>query len=123
MSGKRKLSPEEGHRIAAHARQHEACSDCGAAPGADCTNPGRGRSVHKPRSIAAAITLKRQGNPARITDEAAVLAALPRIPAEEIEKCRTAKGGYSFTRRWFLDHGLPYPPIAGWRAAVTREAE
>ena len=32
-------------------------------------------------------------------------------------------GGYAFTRAWFLEHGLPYPPVAGWREAVEREAE
>ena len=32
-------------------------------------------------------------------------------------------GGYRFIRRWFLDNGLPYPPVAGWRQAVEREAE
>jgi hypothetical protein len=37
------------------------------------------------------------------------------------EACRTPRGGYSFTRAWFLEHGLPYPPIAGWRQAVKRE--
>ena len=48
---------------------------------------------------------------------------LPRIDPAEIAKCRTAKGGYSFTREWFLDHGLPYPPPKGWRKEVERPDE
>jgi hypothetical protein len=42
------------------------------------------------------------------------------VPKAEIEKCRTPRGGYAFTRAWFLEHGLPYPPVPGWRQAVER---
>ena len=59
--------------------------------------------------------------PEQAAEQAAVLRGLPRVPRAEIEKCRTPTGGYSFTRAWFLEHGLPYPPIAGWRQAVERE--
>jgi hypothetical protein len=107
-------------KIAAHARQHLPCDDCDAAPGQPCVRPGGGRSVHKPRYIAAAIAVRRQEKAGRrpsgqAPELAAVLAGLPRVSREELEKCRTAKGGYSFTRAWFLEHGLPYPPVAGWR--------
>jgi hypothetical protein len=122
------MSPEGAQRTAAHARERLACDDCSAAPGEPCTRPGPGRSVCKPRFIAAAIALKRQARAARQTPEqaadlAAILASLPRVPSPEIEKCRTAKGGYSFTRTWFLEHGLPYPPIPGWRQAVERKEQ
>jgi hypothetical protein len=51
----RRASPEDMRKIAAHARQHLPCDSCGAAAGEPCTNPGRGRSVCKPRYIAAAV--------------------------------------------------------------------
>jgi hypothetical protein len=113
-------------KIAAHAWQHQTCDDCGATPGEPCTQPGRGRSVHKPRYVAAAIAIRRQAKAAHCTAEqaaelAAILAGLPKVPSAEIEKCRTPRGGYSFTKAWFVEHGLPYPPVAGWRQAVERE--
>ena len=82
--------------------------------------------VCKSRFVAAAITLKRQGrtsrqSPEREADRVAILASLPPVSRTEIEKCRTERGGYSFTKAWFLEHGLPYPPIAGWRQAVERD--
>jgi hypothetical protein len=112
-------SPAE---IASYARQHLACETCGAEVGQPCARAGRGGTVHKPRYISAAIAVKRAGREARRTpEEAAILASLPRIPKAEIEACKTSRGGYSFTRAWFLEHGLPYPPVPGWRAAVERE--
>ena len=110
-------------KIADHARQHLPCDNCAAAPGEPCTRPGKGGTVCKPRYIAAAVAIRRQEKAARrppgqAAELAAVLAGLPRVSRAEIEKCRTPAGGYSFTRAWFLEHGLPYPPIAGWRQAV-----
>ncbi len=121
----RRTSPEDAQEIAAHAREHLTCGDCGAAPGSLCTQPGRGRTVCKSRFVAAAIELRQQAKAVRQTPEqdavqAAVLAGLPRVSKEEIERCRTQRGGYAFTRAWFLEHGLPYPPVAGWRQAVAR---
>ena len=122
ISRKRHTPPEEAQRIAGHALEHTPCEDCAAAPGEPCVEPGSGRTVHKSRFIAAAIALRREARSARTPEQDAVLAALPRVPREEIEACRTPAGGYRFTRRWFVDHGLPYPPVAGWRQAVEREA-
>lgn len=121
----RPAAPEEAQKITAHARQHLRCDDCGAEPGAPCNQPG-GRIVCRSRYIAAAIALRRQAREARqapdqAAEHAAVLASLPRVSRAEIEKCRTERGGYSFTKAWFLEHGLPYPPIAGWRRAVERD--
>jgi hypothetical protein len=72
------------------------------------------------------VAVKRQARDARQAPDqaaghAAVLAWLPHVSRAEIEKCRTERGGCSFTRAWFLEHGLPYPPIAGWRQAVERD--
>jgi hypothetical protein len=112
-------SPPSAREVAAHARQHMQCQDCGAQPGSPCAE--HDRIVCRSRYIAAAIALKRQAkSPQQAPEQAAILASLPRIPKEEIEKCRTERGGYSFTRAWFLEHGLPYPPVAGWRRAVER---
>jgi hypothetical protein len=121
----RPASPEEAQKIAAHARQHLACDDCGTAPGEPCNQPG-GRIVCKARYIAAANAVRQQAREARqapdqAPEHAAVLASLPRVSWAEIEKCRTPRGGYSFTKAWFLEHGLPYPPVAGWRKAVDRD--
>jgi hypothetical protein len=119
-----KTPPELARKIAAHAREHVQCQDCSARPGEPCIDTGSGTLVHKVRYVAAAIALKRADKPAeRTREQAAILAALPRIPREEIEACRTERGGYRFTRSWFIKHGLPYPPVAGWRQAVEREAE
>lgn len=120
------MPPEDVERIVARAQDHEACTDCGALPGQACERPGPSRSVCKARFIAAAIVVRRQDKAARRTpgqeaELTAVLAGLPKVSRAEIEKCRTPRGGYSFTRAWFLEHGLPYPPVAGWRQAVERE--
>jgi hypothetical protein len=124
---RQRISPQEVQKILAHASE-VACEDCGAPPGQPCTRPGAGRTVCKLRYIQAAISLRRQAKakwqtPEQQAEQAEILAALPKVARSEIEKCRTAKGGYAFTRTWFLDHGLPYPPIAGWRRAVEREEE
>jgi hypothetical protein len=116
------MSPEAARQIAGHAQDHVECRDCAAVPGQPCTSPGPGRSVHKSRYIAAAIQVKRALSAAAQTlEQQAILASLPAVNRAEIEKCRTPKGGYSFTRAWFLEHGLPYPPVPGWRQAVDRE--
>jgi ribosomal protein S27E len=121
---RRRPSPEDVQRIVAHAQQHVSCEDCGAAPGEPCIRPGGGRSVHKSRYISAAIEIKQALRAAALTlEQQVVLAGLPKVPKAEIEKCRTPAGGYSLTRAWFLEHGLPYPPIPGWRRAVEREDE
>jgi len=121
----RRATPEETRQIAARAAQMR-CDDCGASPGEPCPRPGRGRSVCRSRFIAGAIAIRRQEKAVRRTPEqeaeqAAILAGLPRVPKAEIEKCRTPAGGYAFTRAWFLEHGLPYPPVPGWRQAVEQE--
>lgn len=122
----RPASPEDVRKIVAHAQQHMPCHDCCAVPGGPCTQPRRGRTVCKSRYIAAAIAIRRQAKAQQRTAEqaaehAAVLASLPRVSGAEIEACRTPRGGYSFTKAWFLEHGLPYPPVPGWRQAVERE--
>lgn len=122
---KRSTSPEDAQKIADHARQHMACQDCATAPGEPCTRPGAGRTVCRSRYIAAAIEVRRQAKPSRRTPEqeaeiAAALARLPRISREEIEACRTPGGGYSFTRERLAAWGVPWPPPAGWRAALQR---
>lgn len=120
------MSLEDAQKTASHAHQNLSCDDCGAAPGQPCRQPGGGRTVCKSRFVAAAIAIKRQAKAERRTPEQAaeqfaILAGLPRVPKEEIERCRSPRGGYAFTKAWFLEHGLPYPPIAGWRQAVERE--
>jgi hypothetical protein len=122
----RPASPEDVRKIVAHAQEHLPCHDCGASPGEPCPRPGHGRSVCRSRFIAGAVAIRRETKAARRTPEqeaeqAAILASLPRVPKAEIEKCRTPRGGYAFTRAWFLEHGLPYPPVPGWRQAVERE--
>lgn len=59
--------PPTAQEIAAHARQHLACGDCGAGPGEPCTGPGRGRSVCKSRFVVAVIEVRRQDKAARRT--------------------------------------------------------
>jgi hypothetical protein len=116
--------PQDVARITAHAREHVPCQDCGAGPGEPCTRPGSGRTVCKARYINSAIQMRQALRAAALTlEQQAILADLPKVPKAEIEKCRTAGGGYSFTKAWFLEHGLPYPPVAGWREAVEREEE
>jgi hypothetical protein len=124
---RQRTSPQDVQKIVAHA-SGLPCQDCGAAPGEPCTRPGAGRSICKVRYIHSATSLRRQARAGRQTPEqqaeqGAILAALPKVSRSEIEKCKTPKGGYAFTRTWFLEHGLPYPPIAGWRQAVEREDE
>jgi len=97
----------------------------GAAPGNPCTQPGRGRTVHKSRFVRAAIELKRQAKTARQTPEqaaerAAILARLPKIPASEFAAITTERGGLRATREWLISHGIPNPPPAGWRQAVEQ---
>jgi len=129
---KQKMSPQDAQKTADHARQNLPCEDCGAAPGEPCTQPGKDRSVCKPRFIAAAIEVRRQARAARLTPElattqattqAATLAALPRVSREEIEACRTPAGGYSFTRERLASWGVPWPPPAGWLRALLRQED
>jgi hypothetical protein len=95
-----------------------------APPGETCARPGRGRTVCKTRYIAAAIAVNQQAKAARRTPEqAAILAALPRVSREEIEACRTPAGGYSFTRERLASWGVPWPPPAGWRRALLRDED
>jgi hypothetical protein len=117
-------SPYIAKLIADLAQKTIACNVCDAAPGEPCTDPGPGRTVHGGRWAKAAIARRRRNKAARLTPEQeAALAALPRVPREEIEACRLPNGEYNFTRAWFLDHGLPWPPIAGWRKAIEPEEE
>jgi hypothetical protein len=121
----RRATPEETRQIATRAAQMR-CDDRSAACGEPCTRPVRGHTVCKSRFVAGAIAIRRETKAARRSPEqeaeqAAILAGLPRVPKAEIEKCRTPRGGYAFTRAWFLEHGLPYPPVRGWRQAVERE--
>jgi hypothetical protein len=119
---KRRTPPEDARKIADHAQGHVECQDCAALPGQPCVRPGPGWTVHKSRYITAAIEMKHALRAAAQTlEQQAILANLPKVARAEIEKCRTAGGAYSFTKSWFLEHGLPYPPVAGWRAAVERE--
>ena len=116
---RRRTSPEDAQRIAAHARQHLACPDCGAGAGTPCTGPGNGRAVCRNRYIAAAIAIRQQARAARQTPEqAAVLASLPRVTLEEIEAARSPSGGW--TKATLAGWGIPWPPPAGWRQALLR---
>lgn len=96
----RRATPEEAQKIAAHARQNLPCDDCGAPSGEPCVQPGRGRSVHKDRYVAAAIAIRRQAKAARRTPEqeaelAAILAKLLRLTREEVEAGRSLAGGFT----------------------------
>lgn len=114
----RKTSPEDAQKIAAHALRLP-CRECGAGPGTPCTEPGRVRSVCKPRYIAAAIEVTKQAKVARQTPEqAAILASLPRLTLAEVEAGRSPAGGY--TREQLAKWGVPWPPPAGWRQALLR---
>src|SRR5437762_14003001 len=78
-----RTSPQDAQAIAAHARQHLECADCGAATGEPCEQPG-GRIVCKSRYLAAAIALKRQARAtpqtsAQEAERTATLASLPRV--------------------------------------------
>jgi hypothetical protein len=113
--------PRTVREIVALAVSEIMCVSCGAAPGEPCTDPGEDREVHGSRWAVAAMTRRRRKQAARLTPEQqAVLASPPRVPPGEIEKCRLPNGGFRFTQAWFLEHGLPYPPPAGWRKAVER---
>ena len=121
----RRATPEESRQIADRAVQVR-CDDCGAAPGEPCIQPGKGRSVHRPRYIAAAIAIRRETKAARRTPEqeaelAAVLAALPRLTREEVEAGRSPAGG--FTRDQLAAWKVPWPPPAGWLGALLRSEE
>ena len=125
MSARRqRTTPQAAQQIACHARDSVECQDCGAAPGQPCIRPARSSTVHKSRYIRAAIQMKQALRAAAQTlEQQAILVSLPKVPKAEIEACRTAKGGYAFTRAWFLEHGLPYPPVPGWRQAVEAAEE
>jgi hypothetical protein len=121
----RPATPDDIRKAVAYAREHLACEDCGTAPGYPCSDPGPGRTVCKGRYRAAMITLGREARAARRTPAEAAelerqLAALARVPAEEIEACRTPGGGYSFTRERLASWGVPWPPPPGWRRAIER---
>jgi hypothetical protein len=121
---KQPMSPEEAQKVADRALQHVACGDCGAGPGEPCTGPGRGRSVCKSRFVVAAIALRTELRDAgRTPEQEAVLAGLPKIPKAEFAAITTERGGLRTTKEWFVEHGLPYPPIPGWRKAVEAEEE
>jgi hypothetical protein len=120
---KRPANPPTAQKIAAHARQHRVCEDCGAAPGAPCIRPGRGRSVHKSRFVAAATALKRQEKAPRTLEQAEILAGLPKIPKSAFAAITTERGGLRATREWFLAHGIYYPPPPAWRKAAEMEDE
>ena len=116
--------PGLARKITAHAQANIPCGDCGAAPGEPCTEPGDGRAVHGRRWTVAAIAYKRQSRAAwRTPEQEAALAALPRVPSEEIEACRLPDGGYRFDRATLTRWGVPWPPPAGWRKAVERDED
>lgn len=117
-----RTSPEDVRRIVTHAQDREPCTDCGARPGQPCTRPGPGRSVCKSRFLSAAIEVRRQAKAARRTPEqAAILAALPRVSREEVEAGRSPAGG--FTRAQLAQWGVPWPPPSGWLRALLREED
>lgn len=116
MTRTRRTSPEDARRIARYATENLTCHGCGARPGTPCTEPGKGRTVCTNRWGAAAVELSRQARAARRTPEQeAILASLPRVNPEEIEACRTERGGYSFTKERLARWGVPWPPPPGWR--------
>jgi hypothetical protein len=118
-----RASPEETRRIADHAKQSKACDDCQAAPGEPCIQAGKGRSVHKPRYIAAAIDIRRQARAAQRTPEqaaelAAILAGLPRLTREEVEAGRFPAGGFTCVQ--LAAWRVPWPPPSGWLHSLLR---
>lgn len=115
----RRIPPEDVRRIVSYAQDCEPCETCGARPGAPCDRPGPGRSVCKSRFVSAAIAVRREDKAARRTPEqAAILASLPQLSAEEIEAARSPAGGW--TRETLSAWGIPWPPPAGWRQALLR---
>lgn len=117
--------PQDPKEIVAHAREHLPCTDCGATPGEACTRPGKGKTVCRPRYIAAAIALRQRAKAARRTLEqaaeiAALFARLPRLSPAEIEAGRSPAGG--FTREQLAAWGVPWPPPAGWLHALLHGA-
>jgi hypothetical protein len=119
---RRRTAPEAVQKTVAHARQSHACTDCGAGPAEPCAQPGSGRSVHKTRYIAAAIAVRQEAKSAQRTPEqAAILAALPRVSREEVEAGRSPAGG--FTRAQLARWGVPWPPPSGWLRALLHEED
>jgi hypothetical protein len=119
----RRASPEEARQIAAHAQEHLPCRDCAVGVGEPCIQPGRGRTVHQVRFVAAAIAIRRQARAAQRTPEqaaelAAILAGLPRLTREEVEAGRSPAGG--FTRAQLAEWSVPWPPPSGWLQALLR---
>jgi hypothetical protein len=118
------MPPEDAQKVADHALRHVACADCGAGPGEPCTGPGRRRSTCTSRFVVAAIALRRELRDAgRTPEQDAILAGLPKIPKSQFAAITTERGGLRTTKEWFTAHGLPYPPIPGWRKAVEAEDE
>lgn len=98
------------------------CGKCGASAGNPCVDPGEDREVHGSRWAAAAMTRRRRRQAGRLTEEqrAALATLLPRVPPEEIEKCRLPNGGYRFDQATLERWGIPWPPPAGWRKIAER---
>ena len=116
---KRKASPAQAPRVAAWARDHLPCLECGVPAGHGCPRPGRGRIVHRGRYAVAASALSQRDKEARRPPEQTeLLARLPRRTEEEIEAARTPRGGW--TREQLAEWGVPWPPPAGWRHALLR---
>jgi hypothetical protein len=44
------------------------------------------------------------------------------VTLEELESCRTEKGGYRHTRARLTSWGVPWPPPKGWRAKLLERA-
>ncbi|HZR53640.1 MAG TPA: hypothetical protein VFB06_29550 [Streptosporangiaceae bacterium] len=113
--------PNRAKEVTAIAVAEITCRKCGATAGQPCTDPGEDREVHGSRWATAAMVRRRRRQAARLTEEQqAALASLPRVPPEEIEKCRLPNGGYRFDQATLERWGVPWPPPAGWRKAVER---
>jgi hypothetical protein len=109
--------------IAAFGQQNIRCAYCNADPGSPCTTPkDKPRTVCRQRFIGAVVVLTKRANETkRSPSQQKLLDSLPPVPAEEIEKRRTEKGGYSFSKQWATEQGIPWPLPKGWREAVTRK--
>jgi hypothetical protein len=44
----------------------------------------------------------------------------PKEVREKIQSRYTKKGGYSFTKQFLEELGVPYPPPKGWRSLLER---